>query len=175
MTIPWVRSMWWRSDDADIVIPYSLHIILVFFCSLNVDPSHVDLHLYGNTPCCPQINTGVHTIDLVLPRFVYSHTLSKVLTTTARVVFTHGFAASYAGVFCIEHYVVIYRHQYQPMLIFLRPTDFQKHFPYHYVQKNVEYCWEDWDPLGQSSLYSKRPTIEPSRLRDHHLLIPKHL
>ena len=86
MNILWTRSMWWRSDNTDIVTPHSLKLTLVFFCYLNVIPYLFSLHLYSTTPCCPYMNPGVNAIYSVLPRFVCSTTLSNILTTTVSVV-----------------------------------------------------------------------------------------
>ena len=88
MTIPCVLSMQWRSDDAVIAAPHSLKLSLVFFRYQNVTPSPVVILLYSAVPCCTQMKTGVYTIDLVILRFVRSPTLSDILTTAVRIIWT---------------------------------------------------------------------------------------
>ena len=68
--------------------PYYLQLTLVLFRSQNVTPSPVALFLYADVPCWPQMNPGVHTIYLVLPRFVCSPTLSDTLNITVSFVCT---------------------------------------------------------------------------------------
>ena len=81
--------MWWRSDDVAITVTHSLQLTLVFFRSLIVYPYPVSLCLCAATNSCPYMNPGVHTIELVLLRFIYNPTHSKILTTTVRVFCTH--------------------------------------------------------------------------------------
>ena len=52
-------------------------------------PSPVSLYLYTDTPCFTHMNPRVHTIELVLPRLIYSPILSKIITTADIFICNH--------------------------------------------------------------------------------------
>ena len=87
--IPCVLYMWWWREDSAIALPYSSQLILVLLFYPKVSPSPIALLLYENVSCWPQINPRVHTIALVLPRFVWRSTLLNILTISVRVVCTN--------------------------------------------------------------------------------------
>ena len=80
--------MWQRREDPDIVSLHSAQLNLVLFRSQKAEPSPVALLLYASAPCWNQINPGAKTIDLVFLRFVWSPTLSNIVTMAVRVVCT---------------------------------------------------------------------------------------
>ena len=83
--LPWIISMWCRSEDATIVMPHSSQLTLFIFRSGKVLPSPANCHLYISLSRCPQMNLGVHFMDLVLTRFVYSSTHSNIHINLIRV------------------------------------------------------------------------------------------
>ena len=89
MTVSLDFSMCWRSDNATISIPHSLQLNLVLFCFMNVSPFPVNIRLYASYTCFPHIKPGVHIINLVLWMFVWSPTISNMLSTAVSVVCTH--------------------------------------------------------------------------------------
>ena len=70
MTLPWDLSMWWRSDDADIVAPHYLQFTLVLFLYINVSPYYVALRLYISSTFFPHMKPEVKKIEFIFPRFV---------------------------------------------------------------------------------------------------------
>ena len=86
--IPVVFSMWPRREYVAIALPHSLQLTLVLFCSQKVAPPPVAFLLYDYFPCWTQYNPRVNIISLVLPSFVWSLTLSNILTISSRVTWT---------------------------------------------------------------------------------------
>ena len=77
----WMISMWCRSEDAAIVMPHSPKLTLVHLHYQKLASLPIAHHFYAYFSSCPHMRTGVHVMDLVFPRLIYSPIRSSIRTS----------------------------------------------------------------------------------------------
>ena len=118
----------------------SQHTLVLFFYQ-KVGPSPVAHRLYAPSPCCTQMNPGVHIIALVLFRFVCKLTLSKILTIVVRNDCTHiGSFPDIRPSSAYNHMLCSPRRQPETVLILLGSTDLLKGRPDYCIHYDIKQC-----------------------------------